>query len=665
MADKVVSKYTIDLEISNGDKVRRSVGEIESGLKNLVESSKSADLSKGLSSANEQAKALSDSIKDIAKNEDDSTKQIEAYSKAANKAVIELEKQQGKIAYSLSAQGKERRKQIELLREEQSKLSDTAKDRKRNREIEKEINKIKKDVIEASDEELQAAEKTNRSIRAKLKLSTQEVKLIEAQKKSNKTLGTLVKADLKALNEKLKAQTKFIQALKTTEGRYNAIKKAASAAGKAGLAIGKGAAKVGGAVLGGALALGGAAVGSANTQVDREREANRIKVGGSKEEKQDLLGRLYIQTGADYTSIVDAINRVQTVLGSSSIQDIEQAAVAEIQMPGAAALLRQQNTGKVASTDFTRYLNQMKAVQGATGASVDQITNSTDFISNIRQSSFSNASQTELQSLYLTLQNSGAYGSEEELQNAFKRFVRKQKDSGKGVFEMAKDYDWSSGIWDASNKTQAQNASKNIDWNAVETATKTNNTENQPSEAEKTAMKMRQLEEMKNKVLMKVLEGVAPIIEKLDISQLEKIFNGLIDLALKVVPPLVQILNAISPYVEQLVTFLSETLGKIVSVVESLIEWIKTTPVAKYFSEKANGGLVTMPSLVGEAGPEMVIPLDHSRQARAGNVIQNLNQNFNMSGSETTALSLMQVVKSRNFSRAMASNSFINRRLGR
>lgn len=680
MAEKVVSKVAIELDIAQSDKVMRSIDDIERGFKSIQDASKSADLSKGLEEASAQAESLAEEIKKVANSNEDSTKQIQAYSKAANRAVSDLQKQSTKLSYSLTDQGKKQRENLATLRNELATLGNSKKEQQRRKEIEKEITAIEKDVVDLSDDALQAALKQNREIRAKIKLSQSEAKLLEAQKKNTKTLGSLVKADLKTMGERLKSQLKFIDALKTTEGRYNAIKKAASAAGKAALTIGKGAAKVGASVVGGALALGGAAIASANSQVDREREAQRIKVGGSMEEKQDLLGRLYIQTGADYTSIVDAINRVQTVLGSSSVKEIEQAAAAEIRMPGAAALFMQQNTGAASANDFTKYMNRMKAVQSATGASVDQITNSTDFISNIRQSSFSNASMTDLQTLYLTMQNSGMYGSEDELQNAFKRFVREQKNSKKSVFDFARDYDFSKGIYDAQNKTQAQNAMQNIDWGKVETASKESSTDVKMSEAEKTAMKMREMEETKNKILMKVLEAIYPIIEKLDISALQGIFNGLIDLVSKVVPPLIKILNAISPYIEQLVTFLSDTIGKIVDVVEALIQWIANSDIAQFFMGKAsnnsadsalpgqpraNGGLVTMPSLVGEKGPEWVLPLDYSRSARAGNIIQNLTQNFAMAGNETTTLSLMQAMKSRDYSRAMASNSFINRRLGR
>lgn len=670
MADKPLSKYTIELEVD--DKTRSEVAQIQKSFMRLGDSTRNVDFTKGMDESVKQADDLISKINDISKAEGDNTKQIEAYNKAANKTIQDLEKQATQINYSLSEQGKQQRERIKELQQELKAL-DGQKDKKDEiKKKEAELNELRKYVVEASDDELQKVLKQNKEIRAKLKLSQNEAK-------SQTSIGKLMKADIKMMSERLKEQLKFINALKTTEGRYKAIKKAAETAGKAALTIGKGAAKVGAAALGGALAIGGAAIASANTQVDREREANRIKVGGSIEEKQDLLGRLYIQTGADYTTIVDAINRVQNVLGSSSIKDIEQAANAEIRMPGAAAMFMQQNTAAAGAADFTKYMNRMKAIQQATGASVEQITSASSFISNVRQSSFSNASMTDLQTLYLTLQNSGMFDTEDELQNAFNRFVREQKSSKKGVFELAKDYDFTKGIYSSQNRTQAINAAKNINWEAVEAASKESSTETKMSAAEQTAMKMREMEEAKNKILMKVLEAIYPIIDKLDISALQGIFNGLIDLVSKVVPPLIKILNAISPYIEQLVTFLSDTIGKIISVVETLISWIMNSDLAKWFTgtkeggesttgvlpQKANGGLVTMPSLVGEAGAEMVIPLDYSRQARSNNIIQNLSQNFNMSGNETTTLSLMQAVKTRDFSRAMASNEYINRRLGR
>ena len=80
---------------------------------------------------------------------------------------------------------------------------------------------------------------------------------------------------------------------------------------------------------------------------------------------------------------------------------------------------------------------------------------------------------------------------------------------------------------------------------------------------------------------------------------------------------------------------------------------------------RANGGVAAMPSLAGERGAEMVVPLDYSRSARGRELTQNLNQYFNMNSNETTTLSLSQAVKSRDFTRAMAGNTYLNGRLGR
>jgi SLT domain-containing protein len=61
----------------------------------------------------------------------------------------------------------------------------------------------------------------------------------------------------------------------------------------------------------------------------------------------------------------------------------------------------------------------------------------------------------------------------------------------------------------------------------------------------------------------------------------------------------------------------------------------------------------------------MVVPLDYSRSERGRQLTQNLNQYFNMAGNETTALSLAQAVKSRDFTNAMMNRLYINGRFGR
>ena len=519
MAKNRTSKYQIELEIKQGDETRSTIDSIERSLKNITDSAKSGDLSKGLADSRKQAEELAKHIKTIAASEKDSTQEIEAYSKAASRAIADLEKQNSLITHSLSEQGKEQRARIAELKQELSTLGKTKEEKAKQKELQKELKQLQKDVLEYSDDDLKKAQESNRAIRTSLKMAQQEAKIKQAEVKSNKTLGQLVKADLKAVNEKIKAQLKFVDALKTTEGRYNLIKKAAEKAGKASLAIGKGALKVGGALVGGAMAIGGAAIASAGSQVDREREATRIKGGMSMDEKQSLLGELYVQSGADYTSIVDAINRVTSVLGTGlNRSELVQAATAELRYPGASAMFRQQNTHNATATEFVQYQNRMRAIQGATGASVDQIESSTEKIANMRQSSFSNASMTDLQSVYLGLQNSGAFDSQDELDRAFSRFVRSQKNSKESVFEHAQKFDWIKTAYGATNKTQAMNAMQNMDWIGLEKAARTNSTEIKMSDAENTAKKLREMEELKNQILIKMVNALYPLLEKIDVK---------------------------------------------------------------------------------------------------------------------------------------------------
>lgn len=67
----------------------------------------------------------------------------------------------------------------------------------------------------------------------------------------------------------------------------------------------------------------------------------------------------------------------------------------------------------------------------------------------------------------------------------------------------------------------------------------------------------------------------------------------------------------------------------------------------------AQGGIVNSPSLCGEAGPELVLPLDNSRSGRASQIINNFNtnQNFNMSQNQTTPLAFAQAVGMNKFVR--------------
>ena len=679
MPEKTV--YQISLEIENADKVNASIDSIDRKLYDITKNAKSMNFKDAL----EGVKALEQQMTELSSSEEDCTEEWERFDKVSNKAYSELERQAVRLNHALSAQGSEQRARIAELEKEKASLDKTAESKARAKEIDKEIKELRKDVVSGTDEELQAQLKMNREARGRLKLMQQESKAQKDQGKQQKTLAQLIKEDLKPLQERLKLQKEFLASLKTQEGRYLALKRIAKGA----MSVGGAALKGAGAVAGGLMAIGGMAVASANKFVDREREADRLKVSGSREDKVNLIGDLYAKTGADDTSIVDAINRVYTVLGNISREEIIEAATAEIRMPGAAALFRQQNTGPVSAKDFTAYFNRLRGIQGATGATREQITSSSDYIANLRQSSFTNASETDLQSLYLALQNSGAFDTDEELQRAFTSFVRKQKDSGVDVFTLAKQWqdngNWTRTAEGNTNKTQAANAIKNLDFVRMGELSKTTDYQApQETASEKTARQIRQLETLKDKLLIQVLESLQKAFEGKE-GELKALISGALDLIKLMVQFLVPVIREIMPYVNKFIRYIIEKIGALSEYTEAIkeqnkkqaerqVEAAKSKSPAAIIAARsgldhamkfANGGITSIPSICGEAGfPEAVIPLDPSRSGRAAQIMQQVSQTFNMGSNESNVMSMASALRSASWAYESGRISSLSRRRG-
>lgn len=675
MADK--TSYTIELEIENSDRVASEIDGVERTLKSITDDAKKLNFN----GAVESAKALELQMNSIYESEEDATKAAEAFERASGKAYAELERSAVRINYALSEQGKLQRERIKELEAERASLDKTAESKARQKEIDAELRDLRKQVISASDDELQAMLQQNVAARTRLKLMQQTAKQQKTEQKQQKTLKQLIAEDLKPLKEKIAAQKEFIKSLSTTEGKYNALKKAAKGVYNLGGKALKGA----GMVAGAAMAIGGMAIASAGKQVEQETEARRIKGSGSLEEKQNLLLDLYAQTGADYSSIVDAINRVYGLLGNISKDEMMEAATAEIKMPGAAAILRQQNTAPVKAQDFTAYLNRMRSIQGFTGASTEQITNSTSYISNLRQRNFSNASEAELQTLYLALQNSGAYDNEEELQRAFERFVRIQRDSGEDVFALAQKWqnsgEWLKTSYGATNKTQAANTLKNLDFQSLGTLNNiTDYTHPEETAAETTAREMREMETLKDKFLIDVLKAMKPFLED---DTLTKIVESGLKLIQALSEFLIPILQKLMPYVNKVIDWFIDLFDLVSDIAEDIAKQNEeqtqrqvnaaeegSTPAiiasrSGLDHVHADGGIAAIPSICGEGGfPEFVIPTDPARRGRAEQIMAQVSQTFNMTSSETTAMSLAQAVRSRQFAYETGRIGMLNRRLG-
>ena len=673
------TSYIISLELENTDRVNASIDSIDRKLYGITKNAKSMNFKDAL----EGVKALEQQMTELSSSEEDCTAEWERFDKVSNKAYSELERQAVRLNHALSAQGSEQRARIAELEKEKASLDKTAESKARAKEIDKEIKELRKEVVSGTDEELKAQLKMNREARARIKLMQQESKNQKTQGKQQKTLAQLIKEDLKPLQERLKLQKEFLASLKTQEGRYNALKKAAKGA----MSVGGAALKGAGVVAGGLMAIGGMAVASANKFVDREREADRLKVSGSREEKIAMIGDLYAKTGADDTSIVDAINRVYTVLGNISRKEIIEAATAEIRMPGAAALFRQQNTNPVSAKDFTAYFNRLRGIQGATGATREQITSSSDYIANLRQSSFTNASETDLQALYLALQNSGAFDTDEELQRAFTSFVRKQKDSGVDVFTLAKQWqdngNWTRTAEGNTNRTQAANAIQNVDFARIGELSKVANYD-APEEtaSEKTARQMRQLETLKDKLLLEVLESIQSTFKE---GELKSLIAGALELIKLLVKFLTPVIQKLLPYIDKFIKWIIEKIGALAEYTEAIqkqneeqaerqAEAAQSKSTAAIIAARggldhamkfANGGITSLPSICGEAGfPEAVIPLDPSRSGRAAQIMQQVSQTFNMGSNESNVMSMASALRSSSWAYESGRISELNRRRG-
>lgn len=673
------TRYEIQLEIEGTDKLNSQVDRIDRALQDVSNNAKSLNFE----AANQTLADLERQMNELAESGEDATEQMEAFDRASNKAYTELERAAVRLNHSISEQGKAQRERIKELEQEKAALDKTAEGKARAREIDKELKDLRRQVVDVSDDELSAMIKQNVQARSRIKLMQQTAKAQKTEQKQQKTLLQLIKEDLKPLQEKLKLQKEFIQSLKTTEGRYNALKKAAKGA----MSVGGAALKGAGVVAGGLMAVGGMAVASANKFVDREREADRLKISGSRKDKVEIIGDLYAKTGADDTSIVDAINRVYTVLGNISREEIIEAATAEIRMPGAAALFRQQNTGPVSAKDFTAYFNRLRGIQGATGATREQITSSSDYIANLRQSSFTNASETDLQSLYLALQNSGAFDNDEELQRAFTSFVRKQKDSGVDVFTLAKQWqdngNWTRTAEGNTNKTQAANAIKNLDFARMgELSRVTDYQAPEETASEKTARQMRQLETLKDKLLIQVLESLQDMIKD---GELKSLITSALDLIKLLVKFLTPVIRDLMPYVNKLIRFIIERIGALAEYTAAIkeqnkkqaerqVEAAQSKSPAKIIAARsgldhamkfANGGITSLPSICGEAGfPEAVIPLDPSRSGRAAQIMQQVSQTFNMGSNESNVMSMASALRSASWAYESGRISALSRRRG-
>ena len=677
MANDLRTRATIELQIANSDKVQSRIDDINRSLSDVSKSARSMDFS----NADKSVQALESSMRALAESGEDCTQEWEQFERASKSAYKSLESAAVKLNHSISEQGKLQRERIKELEAERAGLGQTKEAKARAKEIERELKELRKDVVDATDDELKSMLRLNVQARARLRIMQNEAKQQKTQAKQQKTLKQLIAEDLKPLKEKLKLQKEFIQSLKTTEGRYNALKKSAKAA----FSVGKTALKGAGVVAGAALGIAGAAIGAGEGQVSRAEQVGRIKAGQTSGEKSKLFEDVFIEAGGSNEEVVDAINRVYSVLGKdASLEDVKTASAMELKYPGLTKLFMQQNVGKVGASDYVAAANRTRATQAYSGATKEQIASASDYISNLRQSKFTNASQLELRDLYLALLGSGGFDTEEELQRAFNSFVRQQMKSNVDVFSLAKQWQaegkWTRTAYGATDKTQAANAVRNIDFGMLATNNRMTDYTKRESGAESAAKTARRVTLLKDQLLLELLKGLEPLLKSGQIQKLismvlsaiqsgtfQKMINMVGELLGAILQLVGKIAKKVSPFAQGAIDAILDGAKSAMNFLSGKGDGDSNAPDGGTVGQaRANGGIASMPSVFGEgAYPEMAIPLDPAREGRAQQLTAYVQNHFNMSGNETSSLALAGALNSREWAYQSSRIGQLNRRLGR
>ena len=578
--------------------------------------------------------------------------------------------------------------------------------------------------------------------RAKAKARVTEKKLLGS--KFN-TESKLVKLHQKAvelqikMNKLLAKESKFKSA---ALGVAKVGKKVGSAGLKAGKVALKGIGMAGMAV----GALGGAAIAAAGDRVEKEKALKSLKSGID----PTIADRVYTQTGADYTTIVSAINALSKITKDNG--QLIQGAVLEIQNPGIGKMLLSGSTET--GGNISKLKNHIDQIKKQTGS--QDLTQALEASTKSRAVTKGRVSQSEYIQAYAALE---AQGLDEETIN---RVIRKVSDQKGNFIENLNKTDLSRYGKDAQERIRLSKANLGLE--------KLNDEAVEKTPAEKIQEKVRELSLKKDELLVKLLPIANKLLDAIKPVIFDKLINVVVKLANAITPALENLLTILEPLIDAVMPVIDELLTPLLkwysdvqkklieNVLKPALEWLKTTgfpaliqlfqaiphlpqilldgikwwwekiknfpsaigtkvseawenlkswaiekwnAIKKWVDDKwaliknkftefkdtiinlpseignkianflspftsdddtvkpiitgaaAQGGIINSPTLCGEAGPELILPLDNSRSGRASQIINNFNtnQNFNMTNNQTTPLAFAQAVGMNKFVR--------------
>ena len=587
--------------------------------------------------------------------------------------------------------------------------------------------------------------------RAKAKARVTEKKLL-----GNKfnTESKLVKLHQKAVELQIKMNKLLAKESKLKSAALG-VAKVGKKVGSAGLKAGKVALKgigMAGMAVG---ALGGAAIAATGDRVEKEKALKSLKSGID----PTIADRVYTQTGADYTTIVSAINALSKITKDNG--QLIQGAVLEIQNPGIGKMLLSGSTET--GSNISKLKNHIDQIKKQTGS--QDLTQALEASTKSRAVTKGRVSQSEYIQAYAALE---AQGLDEETIN---RVIRKVSDQKGNFIDNLNKTDLSRYGKDAQERIRLSKANLGLE--------KLNDKEVEKTSAEKIQEKMREISLKKDELLVKLLPIAEKLISALKPAILDKLIGVVVKLADAITPALENLLTILEPLIDAIMPVIDELLTPLLkwysgvqkklieNVLKPVLEWLKTTgfpalieifkaiphlpqilldgikwwwekikslpgaiwetisgglsslggfikesiidPIGNKISETweslkdwisdtlssvkkwvdeiwqsikdkftefkntiinlpseigsriadflnpfgAQGGIVNTPTIAGEAGPELILPLDNSRSGRASQIINNFNtnQNFNMTNNQTTPLAFAQAVGMNKFVR--------------
>ena len=584
---------------------------------------------------------------------------------------------------------KDRETELDKLKAQQIKIMNNTKMSEQLRENLLENNRINQSRIQNEIDRLNKANLVQLKLeREKAKAAKEAAEKLKEEEIRRKKLSTYVKADLVALRDKIKSQLKFIAMLKTTEGRYNAIKK--TLAGMVKLS-----GKLAAGMAGGALALGGAltsaAAGTADSMVEKEKAMASLKSGID----PSVVDAVYMKAGGDYESIVAAINSLSDVTKDNA--SLVQGAVLELANPGVGKLLL--STSKIKSgnaNELTKAISQIKKQTG-----VQDISEALEAATKSWSVSTQKVSQVDYLQAYAALQQRGFDG--EQIEKIVKDISLK---NGSFIDNLNKA-DLRKYTDDEQMKIRLTNAPLELQ------KLELNGEEPTKSNWQSVAERMRAIELKKTALLEKLLPVVDKVIDgissALDTIPIKDIADGLVNLFTTVLPllkPVFELLKTLLPplitaagwfarlasdFIGTFVVPLVEAIKRMLdddddyeSVIDTVDEdeiirgsrGIKFTEedykkakaeelrgaspldkeaVEKFFKKYGMPGAQNSGSVIPPNSQNIILTLpDYSNTGRTSQLIQNFNtsQSFNMTSNQQTPLA---------FSQAVGNNKFVIR----